>query len=288
MACSASQANAYLRVPYLGFSPSDLTRIESYGFSAYNSLQTTLRRQLSHGILFQAAYTWSKAMTDVQGSGVSAVYTGGDGDSNDPNNRHDRWGPAAFDRTNRFVFVYRWELPQMHGGYAFARKAVNGWAVSGVTTIQSGDHLTITDAEGGSIYGYASTSRAQLAPGITHDEIESHGNVHSRLSNYFNNSAFCSFSNAPTSAAYASCPYPVIGDGTGYGNSSTGTVRGPSQDNSDITVSRARRKGQAAIFNLTQDIRGEARIVERAFGFGACALAEVVAIIGERLEIQPA
>ncbi len=53
-------------------------------------------------------------------------------------------------------------------------------------------------------------------------------------------------------------------------------------------VMRALRKGQASIFNLTQDIRGEARLVERAFGIGAGALAEAVAIIGERLEIQPA
>ena len=37
-------------------------------------------------------------------------------------------------------------------------------------------------------------------------------------------------------------------------------------------VMRALRKGQAAIFNLTKDIRGEARIVERAFGIGAGAL----------------
>ncbi len=53
-------------------------------------------------------------------------------------------------------------------------------------------------------------------------------------------------------------------------------------------VMRALRKGRAAIFNLTQDIRGEARIVERAFGIGAGALAEAVATIGERLELQPA
>ena len=53
-------------------------------------------------------------------------------------------------------------------------------------------------------------------------------------------------------------------------------------------VMRALRKGQAAIFNLTQDIRGEARIVERAFGLGASALAETVAAIGEQLELQPA
>jgi transposase, IS6 family len=53
-------------------------------------------------------------------------------------------------------------------------------------------------------------------------------------------------------------------------------------------VMRALRKGQAEILNLTQDIRGEARIVERAFGIGASALAETVAAIGEQLEFQPA
>ncbi len=51
---------------------------------------------------------------------------------------------------------------------------------------------------------------------------------------------------------------------------------------------RALRKSQAAIFNLTQDIRGEARIVKRAFGIGASALAEAVAVIGETPELQAA
>ncbi len=41
-------------------------------------------------------------------------------------------------------------------------------------------------------------------------------------------------------------------------------------------VMRALRKGQASAFNLTRDIRGEARIVERVFGLGASALAEAV------------
>jgi len=53
-------------------------------------------------------------------------------------------------------------------------------------------------------------------------------------------------------------------------------------------VMRALRKGQAAIFNFTQDIRGEVRIVERAFGIGASMLAEAVAVIGEQLEFKPA
>ena len=53
-------------------------------------------------------------------------------------------------------------------------------------------------------------------------------------------------------------------------------------------VMRALRKGQAAIFNLTRDICGEARIVERAFGLGPSALAETVALIENRLNRQPA
>jgi IS6 family transposase len=51
-------------------------------------------------------------------------------------------------------------------------------------------------------------------------------------------------------------------------------------------VMRALRKGQAAIFNLTRDIRGEARLIERAIGLGPCALTEVVQLLGERLQTQ--
>jgi len=53
-------------------------------------------------------------------------------------------------------------------------------------------------------------------------------------------------------------------------------------------VMRALRKGQATIFNLTQDIRGKARIVERAFGIGASAIADAVAVIGKQLELESA
>ena len=52
-------------------------------------------------------------------------------------------------------------------------------------------------------------------------------------------------------------------------------------------VMRALRKGQAAIFNLTGDIRGEARIVERAFGLWPSALTETIALLGKTLNLQP-
>jgi IS6 family transposase len=59
------------------------------------------------------------------------------------------------------------------------------------------------------------------------------------------------------------------------------TIRG-------FEVMRALRKGHAAVFNLTRDICGEVRLVERAFGIGPCALAEAVALIDQKLTHQTA
>ena len=53
-------------------------------------------------------------------------------------------------------------------------------------------------------------------------------------------------------------------------------------------VMRALRKGQAAIFNLTHDMRGEARIIERAFGIGPGVLAEAMQFVSERMELKAA
>lgn len=47
-------------------------------------------------------------------------------------------------------------------------------------------------------------------------------------------------------------------------------------------------KGQASGFNLTRDIRGEARNVERAFGLGASALVEAVQFVSARIEFEAA
>lgn len=47
-------------------------------------------------------------------------------------------------------------------------------------------------------------------------------------------------------------------------------------------------QGQATIFNITRDIHGEARLVERAFGLGDCALAEAMQFVSKRLKLQAA
>ena len=49
-------------------------------------------------------------------------------------------------------------------------------------------------------------------------------------------------------------------------------------------VMRALRKGQAGMFALQGGIVGEARIVERAFALGPCALTEAMALLQDRLD----
>lgn len=51
-----------------------------------------------------------------------------------------------------------------------------------------------------------------------------------------------------------------------------------------LEVMCALRKEQAANFNLTRDILGEARLVARTFDLGACALTEAVQQLGEWLK----
>jgi hypothetical protein len=190
----------------------------------FHSLQATLKRQFSHGVQFQAAYAWSRVMTSVQGTGQTAVFVGGSGNGNDPADRSQRWSPAGFDRTNRIVLVYLWRLPAPKAGGLLVKQALSNWSLSGVATIQSGLPLTITDSRGGSIYGAASTSRAQLCPGVTYGDISTSGSVGSRVNNYFNNAAFCGV--------------PTIGNGTGYGNSGAGIVRCPDQNNIDLSIAK--------------------------------------------------
>lgn len=234
-------ANAGQRVPILGFAPNGLSSIESYGFSMYNGLQVNVKRQMSRGIQFQGAYTWGKNLTDVEGVGFNAVFLGGDGNSNDPNDRRQRWGAADFDRKQRFVFTYVWEIPHPAGESFLNRRLLSGWTFSGVTTFQSGLPVTITDSLGGSAFGSASNSRASLCSGFNVGQVPTSGGVEARLDKYFNSSAVC--------------PAPVIGDpetsgpnagqriATGYGDLGRAAFRGPHQANFDLTLAKSTKVG---------------------------------------------
>ncbi|MBW4038790.1 MAG: carboxypeptidase regulatory-like domain-containing protein [Acidobacteria bacterium] len=241
---STQSSNVEARVPYQGFTPTGVTLIETYGISNYDSLQATLKRQVSRGIYLQAAYTWSKVLTTVTGGdGTNGVFEGGSGNSNDPNFLHDRYGPAGYDRTNRFVLGYTWALPSWKNSNLIERVVTGGWTLSGTSTFQSGKPLTFTDARNGTAYGNQIASRAQFAPGMGNGNIlnKNGGTMLNRVKNnsYLNPSSevFAVAAPVANSVAFGGA------QATDYGNSSVGAARGPGNDNWDMALEKTARVG---------------------------------------------
>jgi hypothetical protein len=95
--------------------------------SNYNSLQASLERRLSHGLQFEVAYTFSKSIDNASSfENILKPICG----------RCNR-ALSLFDARHRVVISYLWQLPvpQYQG---LKGKALDGWAVSGITSFQSG------------------------------------------------------------------------------------------------------------------------------------------------------
>jgi hypothetical protein len=126
-------------------------------------------------------------------------------------------------------------------------EVLGGWQVGTVTTLQSGQQLTITETNANNVFGITS-DRAQLAPGCTYSQLVTPGSARDNLNNYFNKTCF------PNA-------FPIIGDdgkATTFGNSGIGIVKGPGQANVDFSVikkfpvigERAKLDFRAEAFNL--------------------------------------
>jgi hypothetical protein len=105
---------------------------DTIGNSNYNSLQASLEKRFSHGLQFQLAYTYSKSID--QGSSFEDILN--------PSNFAATRGLSLFDARHRFVISYYWELP-VPKYTGFRGKALNGWALSGITTFQAGFPIRI-------------------------------------------------------------------------------------------------------------------------------------------------
>lgn len=220
-------ANIAQRVPIIGFAPQGLVNIESEGASWYNAAEVSLTRRFSYGLQLLASYTFARSYdTDAGDVGLSS---GGNnlpfGNQNDPDLNY---GPSALVRPQRLVVSYLYQLPGAKGMKAVAGKFLNGWAVSGVTTYQSGQPLFVVGVNATSAYGIA-LDRPEFAPGCNASQVLTHGSVESKLNNYFNQNCFTSFPLLPASQG---------GDGTvtGFGDAGNGIVRGPDQSNWDIAI----------------------------------------------------
>lgn len=105
------------------------------GDSVYHSLQARLERGLSNGLLFRFAYTFSKAIDDVN-SEVFAT-TGGSSLGSQPFNRRLDRSVASFDVPHRFVVSAVYDLPSPAKS-GVLKQIFGGFQLSGIYSIQSG------------------------------------------------------------------------------------------------------------------------------------------------------
>jgi hypothetical protein len=237
-----SAANAAERVPFVGLSPL-LYRLQSSGNSIYNSLQATLKKDMSHGFQFLAAYTFSKSIDDA-GDSLGAAIAGtfglpitGQVVYNDQNNVAAQRGVSDFDRTHRLVISGTWSVPGPdHAKSASIQKLGNGWSTSGVVTLQSGLPFSILDSAAGTLFGPATIyTTGSLAPGATLADAGRSGSVSSRVNEFFNTSAFVPAPFVPDGGLIDD-KYPVSVGGTIFGNLGRNILRGPDQQDFDIAA----------------------------------------------------
>ncbi len=104
--------------------------------SAYNSLQISAEKRFSHGLQFQAAYTWSKSI-DNASSFENSV---------NPLNYALSRSLSYFDAPQRFVFSYVYEFPKA-GVQGILDKFINGWGTAGILSFQTGFPVPITSSD---------------------------------------------------------------------------------------------------------------------------------------------
>jgi hypothetical protein len=229
---NTTAANAPNRVPDLGIAPTaDLQGTD--GDYKFNSLQASVRKTFSRGLQLQASYTYSRSFA-TQDYGIASrsgtvacclqngLYGGGS-----------VYGINPVYRPNRLVVNYHYELPFGHHE-GLTGKFVDGWSVSGVTTIQDGTPLILNSFFGGYAYGGLANSftvTPEYCPGMGPGNVQTTGSLYHRvLTGYLNPAAVACFQPDP--------PGVTAPGASGFGDVGIGNGLGPGQDSWDITLAK--------------------------------------------------
>ncbi len=165
--------------------------------SNYNALQISLEKSYSHGLLFQASYTFSKAID--QGASFESQL-------NSLNFNATR-GLSLLDAKHRFVFSPVWDfpVPKYEG---FKGKALDGWGLSAIITYQSGFPIRVQtqdDAELQSSFFFEDANTPQAAGPVQFLNPKKNGNFFFNTAN-INDPQLGSFGNLP----HALCCGPAL------------------------------------------------------------------------------
>jgi hypothetical protein len=201
------------------------------------------------GFAFQAAYTFSKTLTDA-----SDVWGG----PQDSRNLRAEKGLAGFDARHVFIANYVWDVPLGKDTKGVARAVLAGWQVSGITRFQSGSPLTVS----------APGDVAGIGAGGQRPDLIGKPSGAKTLSSWFNTGAFA-------------LPPPLT-----FGNEGVGVIRGPGINNWDFAVyklfritERVSTQFRAQFFNIFNHTQWSSVDV----GFGSGSFGQVVSARSPRV-----
>jgi outer membrane receptor protein involved in Fe transport len=208
-----------------------LQQVQTSSNSHYDSLQLSVTKRFSRGLQFLSAYTFGKSIDYYSGGTVNELVSTPGDQRNWKTNR----GRSDFDRTQRFVTSFVYDLPGLAGDDSAARWLANDWGLNGIVTLQSGLPFSIIQVPDNN-----TVQRANYRPGFT-GGVEGSGRTQNRLGQYFNTNAF--ISSTLTGGAFdPNAP---------FGNTGRNILTGPGQKNVDFSVVK--------YLPFTESVRGEFR-----------------------------
>lgn len=137
-------------------------------WSYYHGLQVEWTKRLSHGLNFQAAYTWSKALDTTS----EATFVG-TGDSNqNGNDARTARGLSRFHTPHRFTMYGTYRLPFFKHDRGFLGQALGGWQLSSVIKLIHGTPFSvITTGVDLNFDGFAEPRPVLLDPSILGNSV---------------------------------------------------------------------------------------------------------------------
>jgi hypothetical protein len=138
------------------------------GNSAFHSLQASIERRFSRGLLIQGNYTWGHAITDASlGSGESVTFQ-------DMACRACDRSSSNTDVRHNFIMDAVYQLPFGRGqallnGHGIVGQILGGWELAGIANARTGLPVNITVSRSASALpdGNNSSQRPNLAPGVS-------------------------------------------------------------------------------------------------------------------------
>ncbi len=209
-----------------------VARQNTEGASNYNSLQLSLIKARTHGLYATFSYTYSHALDN--GSGYEST-TGANNHTQiyTPGYTYLNYGDSDYDARNRFVSSYIYAVPVFSAiaNNRILRAGIAGWEVGGVTALQNGFPIGITEGKDRSLWcDGASYFGCGDVPDTT--------NFHPSSINPRKVSTF-SINGTPTTGHFYFDPSTFSDEPIGtYGNVKRGSFHGPGFNYTNLQLSK--------------------------------------------------